>query len=172
MSDEHSKLHKLISDVVDDPNLRNVFVMFSMFSRWEYALKRIPKYTYVFGKDLRADWKAFGKLNNDTFVSGRNHENSVAVNFFLANPPKIQVLNDGCLGWSNAKTYDASEPLLEWLLDCVKRVRNNLFHGGKFPSSPISDPSRDLNLIMHSIEILESCFLIDEEVARYLVENF
>jgi hypothetical protein len=37
----------------------------------------------------------------------------------------------------------------------VRRIRNNLFHGGKYPSGPEPDLSRDEKLLMQAIRILE-----------------
>ena len=50
---------------------------------------------------------------------------------------------------------------LTWLLLMVRTVRNNLFHGGKFPLIPVSEPSRDSTLLHHSITILAACLPLE-----------
>lgn len=44
---------------------------------------------------------------------------------------------------------------LNVLIDCIKRVRNNLFHGGKYGCNGFESPQRSLLLIESSIAILE-----------------
>src|SRR5271165_5247040 len=52
------------------------------------------------------------------------------------------------------------------LITMVCRARNNLFHGGKFPNGPISDPVRNPRLLRHSLTILEACIPLDRKVRR------
>jgi hypothetical protein len=71
----------------------------------------------------------------------------------LATPPKKQVVKDGGLEWEK-NTPTASE--IKSLLIYVCRIRNNLFHGGKFPEGPVYDVARDRDLLREGISILQS----------------
>lgn len=54
-----------------------------------------------------------------------------------------------------------------WLLTIVKIVRNNLFHGGKYPYTPLPEPARDTQLLESSRIVLETCAQWDDKVRRY-----
>jgi hypothetical protein len=62
------------------------------------------------------------------------------------------------------------KPLLCWLTDMVCTVRNNLFHGGKFPFARIKDPARDPDLLKHSLTILEACLELNPKVKGKFME--
>ncbi|HJX12988.1 MAG TPA: hypothetical protein VJ377_05605, partial [Dehalococcoidales bacterium] len=52
------------------------------------------------------------------------------------------------------------------LIYIIKQVRNNLFHGGKFPDpiGPVGDPTRDPSLIKHSITVLKHLLFSSPDV--------
>ena len=78
-----------------------------------------------------------------------------AVDYFENHPPRKQKLDEHKqLSWSDPlKRKD--ELLLIWLLRMIRTVRNNLFHGGKFPLLPISDPSSNRELLIHAMTSTE-----------------
>ena len=53
---------------------------------------------------------------------------------------------------------------IERLLNYVRRVRNNLFHGGKFTSLSVSDLGRNASLIEDSLVILKECLRLSGTV--------
>ena len=69
-------------------------------------------------------------------------------------PPKKQVLKDGLLCWSNVLPDHRNKSELVFSLIC--RIRNNLFHGGKFNGEWFS-PQRSKELIEHALIILRTC---------------
>lgn len=81
----------------------------------------------------------------------------------LANPPKKQIVEGGVLGWS------ASTPQTDLqsdrLLIYVRRVRNNLFHGGKF-NGRWFEPERSTVLMQHSLTILNACLAASPAVSE------
>ena len=89
-----------------------------------------------------------------------------ACDYFISQPPRKQILDSGVLGWSKPQ-FHKREPFFTWLLLMVRSVRNNLFHGGKFPMAPIEDPSRNTDLLQHSITIIYACLQLDTTVAHY-----
>ena len=138
---------------------------FVFFSRFEYALKRCPQYLK---ENAGAHWDRFAEDQNPAFDPGGSPELTAAIDYFKSTPPMKQTKTNGLLDWASPTPYN-NEKLLPWLLMQVRRVRNNLFHGGKFPGFPINEPSRDRELIGNAIAILGACLNLDQSVkARFL----
>ncbi len=132
---------------------------FLIFSRFEYALKRSG---YVKdGGYLQADWEKFGDDIIDAFESQKCEQLLEAIDYLNKCPPRRQVLKDNKLSWKPLTNRNND---IRWLITVVKTVRNNLFHGGKYPSGPITDPSRDEQLIKHSIIVLKHLLYSSEKV--------
>lgn len=145
---------------------------FVFFSRLEYALKRSGRFLCKSsGNEAKAAWDDFGRHYNFAFDPDASPELKRAVSYFATNPPLKQIVNHGTLSWSEPQEYDHFEPLLKWLLVMVRRVRNNLFHGGKFPLMEMAEPSRDRQLLSHSIAILEAVLSLDNEVEQIFSEG-
>jgi hypothetical protein len=151
---------------IQDPEL--VADFFIVFSRFEYALKQAGYYKH---DDARAEanWEEFAKKNHDRF---RPKESKLleAMEYLRTNPPKKQWVNDGKVGFSADRLYgDDKNSDLERLIDTVKGVRNNLFHGGKFPSGVVNEPGRDAKLLKAAMCVLEHACGLDEKVKRFFV---
>lgn len=139
------------------------WAFFVFFSRMEYALKRSG---YLSGTaDAQPNWDRFSSDHNLKFKPDGSEQLQTAVNYFLEQPPRKQVQENGEIHWKPQK-YDRREPLLIWLLRMVRSVRNNLFHGGKFPLISIMEPSRDREVLLNSLVILQSSLTLDAEVQR------
>ena len=123
---------------------------FVFFSRFEYALKRCDRYL---AGGAGPNWDKFASDYASQFENLESKALKAAVVYFQDNPPHKQLQRAGELSWSDPQEYDHREPLLIWLLRMVRCVRNNLFHGGKFPLVSISDPSRDRELLVNSMHI-------------------
>ncbi len=155
--------HRLWQELGIDRDL--VADFFIVFARFEYALKRADYLICDKGSAL-PDWVDFAKKNSGKFDL-ENSEVLEAMNYLLANPPKRQVVQDGDLFFSDTKRYgNAKNSDFEKLIDIIKGVRNNLFHGGKFPSGPADEPGRDTQLIQSAICLLERALEIDEGVQK------
>jgi len=128
---------------------------FILFSRFEYALKR-EKYACMYNNRVYVKWSVFAKDYNSSFNFERTDEIKSAVDYLEQHPPKKQILKNGTLGWK--KVEKQSTLRLEQIICSVRRVRNNLFHGGKFPDGPIKEPGRNTELLESCIIILEACF--------------
>ena len=123
--------------------------LFKKFARIEYALK-VAGFHNGEGK-AEPNWDKFastiqGQLEHDGVIVE-------AVQYMKEQPPKKQVVRNGLLEWE-AATPSASET--HELLLCVRRVRNNLFHGGKFNGHWFA-PERSETLLRHSLSILDAC---------------
>jgi hypothetical protein len=59
--------------------------------------------------------------------------------------------------------------VIEEILIDVRTVRNNVFHGGKFPSAEIEEPLRNEKLIGDCLSVLHALLAIpsNEKLANY-----
>ena len=149
---------------IDDPKL--VWRFFLAFSRFEYALKCSGYLRQDRNGAVFADWQRFALTHRQTFVADQNDEVRIACNYFTKRPPRQQTLIHGVLGWRNSNPLGKT-PLLCWLVTMVARVRNNLFHGGKFPWRV--DPVRNSTLVRHALVLLDAFADLDEPVKHYFV---
>ena len=120
--------------------------LFRDFARTEYALKEAGFVKRGREQAAEADWEEFARQFGDELWSDPLIEK--AAQFMAENPPKKQIFQDGQLCWgAGEKAFNGAT-----LLRCVRRVRNNLCHGGKERRT-----DRDELLMQHSLEILASC---------------
>jgi len=121
------------------------------FARFEYALKRAG---YVKGdeKHVWADWDGFGhKLASlDPAILAPVLK---CCHYLRDHPPKKQVMRGGQLEWA-VRTPAGSA--IEDILLSTRTVRNNVFHGGKFPDGPVAEPLRDEQLIRDCLAALKA----------------
>jgi len=136
------------------------------FARFEYALKRAG---YLEGNEKRvaADWDRFARE-----VATAKPEVLVSVvacgAYLLSHPPRKQVLENGRLTWKDRGASGGST--IEEILLSVRTVRNNVFHGGKFPEGPVAEPLRDERLIGDCLAMLNAllcCPGLPATVAEY-----
>lgn len=102
--------------------------MFSTFARFEYSLKA-AKFHKGDG-DAEANWRKFAESVPLIFDNPSEAEVREAVDYILSHPPKKQTIVNGLLTWSDSVSQ--TNLLSDRILIYVRRVRNNLFHGGKF----------------------------------------
>jgi len=132
-----------------------------LFSRFEYALK-LTGYCQKC-HEAKPDWYKFAEDHDKLFDASKKYELKIAVQYILKNPPKRQVQKNGKLDFQSDKNNGTQ---LEQILRSVRTVRNNLFHGGKFPSGPIDDPARDTKLLESCITILQECLSLNQKIQR------
>ncbi len=134
---------------LDDPLDQLSFEVFREFARCEYALKAAGFRSG--GKNVSADWKAFAEALGTPFEQPRDPALAASIDYLLRHPPKKQVLRGDQLAWDDTPPQAASHADL--VLAYVRRVRNNLFHGGKF-NGHWFEPQRSSELLAHSLCIL------------------
>ncbi len=159
-----------------DGNLITEF--FFVFSRFEFALKRAgfvkkpkrkPK-PNAKPPSAEPDWDAFGDNIEQLYESDKNPKLARAVHYLLTEPPKRQIVrDDGSLGWEALTEENVTEII--WLLRLVRRVRNNLFHGGKYPYTPLPEPARDTQLLESSLTVLRACLDWDKGVQAWFMDD-
>lgn len=133
------------------------FEFFKTFARFEYALKATGYHT---GEgDAHPDWNRFAKTLDALFVEKHAGGLDEAIRYLQENPPKKQVIADGKLVWKEVS--DNSPPAKKLLLS-IRRVRNNLFHGGKFNGHWFA-PERSERLLNSSLHVLEACLLASSD---------
>jgi hypothetical protein len=110
-----------------------------------------------------ANWDRFAAEIRDAFDQRMKSDPTFceSVNYLTQHPPKEQRATAGELSWREkpAVPPGGSNAVLLY----VRRVRNNLFHGGKFSHSWI-DPDRSARLIRASLEVLRACLVLSDRV--------
>lgn len=158
----------LLEDFDGDKQL--VFQFFVDFSRFEYALKRTGFLKY---RDRRAEanWDTFANSVRAQLGDVRDPDFIEARRLLLSRPPQTQVAVGGKLGWQETGRGDG-ESEERYLLRLVRVVRNNLFHGGKYPYpfGPVAEPARDRELLQAGVVILQTCLTLSPEVAAFFGE--
>lgn len=149
----------------DDRDQAIIFFLF--FSRFEYALKRAGFVAEV--GDAKADWTRYAQQRPHLIANARDARFRGAVALLEQQTPKKQVLIDGQLDWRGDR-YDG-EFTLDRIFTLVRRIRNNLFHGGKFPSGEQSAIERDRNLIRAGIAIMQMCLEDDNQLECLFLEE-
>jgi len=148
--------------VRSSPNLDELASeFFREFARCEYCLKvvglREPK-----RRDPTADWGAFADEVRPVLETPSSPELKAAVQYYVEHPPKKQIeRTDGFLDWKDVLPDHKHQA--ELVLRLVCRVRNNLFHGGKF-NGHWFEPQRSEELLKHALVILSACVASHQKV--------
>ncbi len=138
-----------------------VFNFFAVFSRFEYALKLagfIPKGDQ---QKAEANWTLFASDLRGHFDGQRTQALREAVDFIMEHPPLKEVVDGNSTRFVECRISGATD--LPTLVVYIRRMRNNLFHGGKYPRSPAADPERNTRLLRHGLTVLEECLVLCEE---------
>ena len=142
---------------------------FLTFSRFEFALKLAGLYRRQSGQhvayEAKPDWNRLTTMLRGTFDANRTSELRVVVDRILNNPPFREVIAGGSIAWdTGGPTESLSE--IDRLLICVRRIRNNVFHGGKYSSERNFDTERNIALLGDALVVLEECLRLAPNVKR------
>jgi len=133
--------------------------LFHVFSRTEYSLKAA---SFNNGDGAaEANWRKFALAVENLISNPNSQQLKDAIDFILNKPPKKQVIRNGVIEWE--KSEPTTDSQADKLLIYVRRVRNNLFHGGKFNGHWFA-PERSEALIRSSLVILTSCVEFESNV--------
>lgn len=135
------------------------FDFFREFARSEYCLKAVGYHKPE--RDAKPDWDALAAELEGVFSNPPDRDLANAVDYFFTTPPKKQVVEDGVLAWDQAGPNSGSRT--KDLLILLRRVRNNLFHGGKFNGQWL-EPERSEALMRHGLTIIRACIESDEKM--------
>jgi hypothetical protein len=143
---------------------------FITFSRFEYALKR-SGYLRQDKANVNPDWDAFGTRdeNKRSFDSDASADLRQAVEYLLKHPPQKQIRTGKDSFEYRTRPLRGQSGLHEAVL-AIRRVRNNLFHGGKFHDGHVEDLARNTDLLRHSLMLLEHILKLDDRVQGFFWE--
>lgn len=146
------------------------FDFFREFARCEYCLKAVG-FRKRNSRDVLADWVAFADDIRPVLEMPDSTELKEAVQYYLNHPPKKQIERvDGMLDWQDIPPSHKHQA--ELVLRLVCRVRNNLFHGGKF-NGHWFEPQRSEKLLKYALVILNACVANQPKVQEaYLQKAF
>ena len=152
-----------------------VLEFFWKFSAFECALKRegflrpVRNKRTDQNKAAQPDWDRFGKSIRGRFQEVRAEGFQSELHALKNLSPQRQVVKDGRLGWDPIqRRNDESDE--EFSLQLVKTVRNNLFHGGKYPDGSIEEVARDKAILRAALGVLKGCYELHPGVARRIKE--
>jgi len=142
-------------DLQIDP--AEVCEFFSVFARFEYAMKATRYCDSDRYGNAMPDWRSLeadlGGLIGELQVPVIDE----AIAYLLDEPPQVQKVVDRHPQFQavplDGETSGAKA------IEAAKRVRNNLFHGGKH--TPHSPPERDTRLLRAASVILDACLIAD-----------
>jgi len=163
----------------EDASFRNlnddlIYEFFAVFSRFEYALKN-GGYLSVWTVSTRSgekkenhgpDWRKFARHTERDYqraICNSQSESYQATAYILDQPPKLEVVIQTADGNKSPEVdFRESPPRIgsDWsnIIEYANRVRNNLFHGGKYKGDPY-DPTRDEDLLNNTLTILRTCVI-------------
>jgi len=145
-----------------------ITTFFKLFSQFEYCLKITGYCTTGRSNEAKPDWTTFAKALEHQLMDSTDAAVQEAVKYMLDDPPKKQVFEEKKLDWRKVapQTDDDNDRILIY----VRRVRNNLFHGGKF-NGRFLDPDRSFDLLKHSEAILMECIFNSEQMLEAYENN-
>jgi hypothetical protein len=154
------RLNKTIT--IEGQNLMTEF--FITFSRFECALKA-SNFANGNNERVTANWDTFLASVAVNFNPDKNEKLKTAVEYLLQHPPRVQMIDNGQLGWRD-RVFQANEPTINKLSLSIRDIRNNLFHGGKFNGRYQEDVSRNYILLKSSITILNDWLGLNDIVRQ------
>ena len=136
------------------------------FLRFEFALKECG-----FGQkdgDAQVEWGRVTKELGRKFY--RSIQESGRAETIMRRPPKKQVTRNHMLDWKPQGTPKNADELFA----AVRRVRNNLLHGGKAgdPDYDTNEPDRNEKLIREAQWVIEQALLQMEDVKDHFEGNY
>lgn len=169
MCKKYTKMNtKKLLDELKIDNRETLLEFIVIYSRIEFALKR-TNFTKTNNGDAEANWEKFISHIKSNFNPNKNEQLKNAVQYLLSFPTKKQILKNGNLDFVEHPGTKTGPEILR-IYHCIRIVRNNLFHGGKFPQGPITDISRNSDLIENSITILKEFVSLDQNVHHFFIE--
>ena len=112
---------------------------------------------------MKADWGRFGKQIDEKFRGNPNEKIADAIEYLLKHPPRKQILSEKVVEFQDCPPTENFRQAVQVLL-MVRRVRNNLFHGGKYLPDGETEAGRNKRLVACSMQVLEYCLDMDPQV--------
>jgi hypothetical protein len=152
-----------------------VLKFFVTFSRFECALKRAHFVKGDGNGNASPCWNGFADKVDGRLVAITDKDFIEARSYLLNAPPCKQKVDEAePMGWkwmpNNPQGAESDE---RYLLRLVRDVRNNLFHGGKYPapSGPVDGEAlRNSKLLQACLTVLDRCQSLHADVSKFFEE--
>ena len=140
-----------------------VFDFVGYFSRMEYSMKRAGCIKPNTNK-VEVSWDVFIERNQHAF---QNCDLNELCPTLYNDPPKNLVFDEnGEVCWQDVPPEGSAVSLLTLSLS-LRRVRNNLFHGGKYHGDGVHGFDRSSDLLREGIDLIKHMALMDEGVKHF-----
>lgn len=143
---------------------------FLTFARFELSLKnsgffrRRKKIDLRDPPDAHADWNLFAVSIQDSFRCDRTTALQDACGYLLLTPPWREVVIDkNSIAWQ-CDPPPESLPEAGRVLLCIRRLRNNLFHGATLSPDQGYDKGTTESLLKASVVVLQECILLSPKM--------
>ena len=143
------------------------FRFFKVFAQCEYALKAMGYGRATRGDAAEADWDRFANDIGATLFNEHDANIANAIEYLLQQPPKRQVWINGAIEWAEVRNDERSPQIL---FAHIRRVRNNLYHGGKFNGRWFA-PDRSNELISKSLLLLDHLVQCNQQLRDAIKGN-
>jgi hypothetical protein len=143
------------------------FRLFKLFAQYEYALKVMGYVKAGKSGQVEPDWDRFANSVGAQLLEMRAPKVVAAIEFLFNTPPKRQVFVNNQLEWRDVDSPDRSA---QSLFGHIRRVRNNLYHGGKFNERWFA-PDRSRTLIEHTLVLLDALAKSNEALREAIRKN-
>ena len=139
-------------------------LLFKVMMRLEFGLKETAYCQTARNQNAEVDWDRFANesLGASFFDAMKAAGN---VNVLLQKPPKRQIVDEqGYLDWEKVGAVSN----IQELIGSLRRVRNNLFHGGKS-----GDPDKDRNdaLVGNALSLVDAILQHDHDLRTMFEGN-
>jgi len=125
---------------------------FATFSRFEFALKE-NDICYISNGRVSPDWNSFRDWADENIALITDPVLMQHLVNLTKEPPQVQTAPRG---WANIELQGST--VFGQAINAAQRVRNNLFHGGKY--TPNSSPGRDEMLVTSAMALLYACLIL------------
>lgn len=147
--------------MVYDQKMANLALdFFRSFAQFEYCLKVTGYCVAGRGNAANPNWTRFSN-EIPSLRDNAGPDVVEAITYIMKHPLKKQVYVDETPQWHDVAPEAENENDL--ILLYVRRVRNNLFHGGKF-NGRFFEPERSRKLLEHSLTILMAALFMSKTV--------
>ncbi|WP_227642261.1 hypothetical protein, partial [Klebsiella pneumoniae] len=143
------------------------FQFFKLFAQYEYALKAMGYAKSGRDDSVQLDWDGFSNDIGCLVLVDAEFPLQHAIDYIFDEPPRKQVLEDGKINWRKVNADQRSPQIL---FSHIRRVRNNLYHGGKFNAHWLQPERSDL-LVKNSLIVLRALQGKHDGLAEAIREN-
>ena len=141
-------------------NPRLVCEFFAAFARFEFAMKETRFCRGDQHGNAIPNWNLLKSELGSLITPFADGEKRDLVDYLLTEPPEIQKVRNGRPQFEPVPLSGANPGAQA--IEAAKRVRNNLFHGGKH--TPHSSAERDTKLINGAFVVLDACLAADPDL--------